>query len=756
MPMPSKDESKEEYIARFMGSEEAKQSHPDEKQRLAIANSMWEKHSKSKESPVMFTKVKEANKVYTFIGASTIPDRVASYLPDGTKVKGEILSKRVLDKFASYVNDSSRMGGDYGSFRTISLFHNRVKQRNYELEEAGYVLPGSAMVKELDEYPGHYGLMVDIEVNDKFTPPNDYSDYTPDKIHYKIDKHALGLSIEYNNRDDQQKLVSLNGDKYWHILDSDDFRGFGFARPDLIGNPTAVRVKELDMEYTIPKTETNINNEAKTKMVETNINTDLGSEMAKIKEEMQTLKGGDVSFKELHGKFDEMNSKFKELQLKNEEIVANVKESIQNAFSGTNFKGPSKTASETAKIKEVYAHAENFDWVKFKEASSLLVEANGSRIKEMLARDGQGFDFEKHQTLQIKVKGSQTYVVPSAKTKDVVNSGSMDEATYYQTNAMFADRYVAGINETFLKEDSYLKAMPKEQHLGGNDKYQWRIWIDYTTVTGSSTLAVDPDSTSVTRTKREFIKLETRICEYRDGVEVTDFTQHHSVAAIGDLLSIEINRAAEAVTESMNSDLFKTNVETTASWNGFVGLIAIGDAATYTSLYGRTRSAANRLLDSTAANTYLATAEAISVSIVRSGYEKVLAHGSGLANIAIVMHPTQCRRLFDTEDAAIRNNILGMGGAPPSWGFSRAIVPTLDGIPIIRDYRCELTAAAADTFIVVDLSTDKGHVLIISKPLGVRGLAKVGTTESAYVNFYGCAVYKSPRNIFVHTGLTAT
>jgi len=112
--------------------------------------------------------------------------------------------------------------------------------------------------------------------------------------------------------------------------------------------------------------------------------------------------------------------------------------------------------------------------------------------------------------------------------------------------------------------------------------------------------------------------------------------------------------------------------------------------------------------------------------------------------------------LFNSEDAAIRNNILTMSGAPPTWGFNRTVMPHLDGIPMIRDYRCESSAAAADMFAVVDMSSNKGFNLIVSKPLGVRGLAKVGTTEKAYVNFWGCSVYKSPRNIFVHDSLTAS
>lgn len=695
-------------------------------------------------------KENENTKVYTFVGANTLPDRSRGKAKNGTPVAGEVLSKKVLDKFASMINDTSKMGGKIGSHRTISLFHDRVYSGDLSLEEAGFVIPGSAQVKEMDKSPGNYELLVDVKVND-FYQPKTYPDYTPEKIHYKIENNVLGLSVEYNNEMHQERVVDIGNEKYTYVTDSDDFRGFGFARPDLIGNTSAVRVKEImfnqsaaDAEIENIKGEQNMEQDAKLKQVEA----DLVAAQAKLKQH-ESAEAANMAESKIKEQFAAMESK--------------VKEQVQSMFAGMQVATPAKVKEEqsrSAKVKEVYepvyAATDKIDFVKFKQRAMDHIESNGAKIKEMMMADGPGFAFEKWQTMEAKVHEGKIVVVPTAKTKDIIDGSSMAEGTYNETNAMFADRYVAGITETFLKEQSLLTAMPKEQHLGGNDRYQWKLWVDYTTVTGTSTLAVDPNTVSVARTTRKFEKMGTRIVEYRDGVEVTDFVQHHSMAAVGDLLGLELERAAQAVTESMNADLFKANGDGTAGWNGFIGLQGVADAATLTALYGKTRSAANQLLDGTAANTYLSASEAISVSVVRSGYEKVLAQGSNLGSIAIVMHPTQCRRLFDSEDAAIRNNILTMSGAPASFGFARAIVPHLDGIPIIRDYRCESSAAAADMFAVVDLSMDKGFVLVVSRPLGARGLAKVGTSESAYVNFFGAAVYKAPRNVFVHTGLLTT
>lgn len=46
MPNPKPKETKEEFISRYMSSEEAKNDYPDEKQRLAIAHSKWSKMEK--------------------------------------------------------------------------------------------------------------------------------------------------------------------------------------------------------------------------------------------------------------------------------------------------------------------------------------------------------------------------------------------------------------------------------------------------------------------------------------------------------------------------------------------------------------------------------------------------------------------------------------------------------------------------------------------------------------------------------------
>ena len=48
MPKPLPNETKSEFIERFMGSAEANRDYPDRAQRFAVANSMWKNHISKK------------------------------------------------------------------------------------------------------------------------------------------------------------------------------------------------------------------------------------------------------------------------------------------------------------------------------------------------------------------------------------------------------------------------------------------------------------------------------------------------------------------------------------------------------------------------------------------------------------------------------------------------------------------------------------------------------------------------------------
>lgn len=50
LPEPNKGETKDDFISRCMKNPTMKSEYPDEKQRLAVANSQWERRNKKKAS----------------------------------------------------------------------------------------------------------------------------------------------------------------------------------------------------------------------------------------------------------------------------------------------------------------------------------------------------------------------------------------------------------------------------------------------------------------------------------------------------------------------------------------------------------------------------------------------------------------------------------------------------------------------------------------------------------------------------------
>ena len=48
MPSPNKGETKEHFISRCMGDEEANSTFPEQDQRYAFCNSQWERRNKKK------------------------------------------------------------------------------------------------------------------------------------------------------------------------------------------------------------------------------------------------------------------------------------------------------------------------------------------------------------------------------------------------------------------------------------------------------------------------------------------------------------------------------------------------------------------------------------------------------------------------------------------------------------------------------------------------------------------------------------
>jgi len=231
MPNPKENESKEEFVKRFMSSEEAKKDYPDRKKRLAVAYSKWSEHHKNSKELICTRglKLKEDEEtgdiIVSGLVATTHPDRV-----------GDILSEKVIDKIVDNINDTSKSGGDVGSFRSVSLFHDWVKQSDPTLDEAAFLKPTAKKVYLQD---GHYGAEVEAVLNKYY-----HGDMGADEIKYRIDNGQIaGFSIEYDTHETDTKLINYQGNEYRFVEDIIPLGGVGFARARMIANPQAVIYK---------------------------------------------------------------------------------------------------------------------------------------------------------------------------------------------------------------------------------------------------------------------------------------------------------------------------------------------------------------------------------------------------------------------------------------------------------------------------------------------------------------------------------
>jgi hypothetical protein len=179
----------------------------------------------------------------------------------------------------------------------------------------------------------------------------------------------------------------------------------------------------------------------------------------------------------------------------------------------------------------------------------------------------------------------------------------------------------------------------------------------------------------------------------------------------------------------INNDLFTEQVDTT---NKILGLEAVADSAGNTSLYGLTRSTANRLAPAAAADTYQEIGAAVSTAKLREAARKVEIEGAVRGNLRFVMNPNQRDAVFELEDGNQR-----YFDRMPKFGFDGQI--SYDGIPIIVDSSCQ-----TDAIFVID---NESYYVVISRPPQVIGLAKVGAAEEAYISVYLAAVYENPRRI---------
>lgn len=674
--------------------------------------------------------------------ATTHPDRAA-----GEEHVGDVLSKEALEQIAEAINSDS-VAGTAGSYRSVSLYHDWVHANDPKLDEVAFVQRGSAQVVALED--GHYAVEARIQLNEH------YRGSVPlDEIKYRIEHGSIGgMSIEFIPDVKSIRKVSVAGKAYRFVGRIAEYCGQALARARLIANPHAIIYKEVE---SVIKEEPPVSDSVVEPVIESSPEQEQttasptpepagaavvsppaheelvvpsdGIASSAVSDPVTAAPPEPVAVKEAAA-VDSL-TEVKELVAELKEALAPVAENLIHVKSKSYKTKDTENSMEnpiTISVKEANAilargpEAFSASLVEFKEYGRRFMEQAGfsDRLRTT------GVQFGDLRGITVKCSGSGIAVLGAIETKDVLDT-TTNAGTYTQTNVEFNDVFTPLLVSTFNQQTNYLGAIRKVDHVEGGINYGWRI------ITNQGTsFAVDPDNNTAVATTVRKLKLQTPIKVYRASVEVSDFTLFHSRAALGDLLMRDAENTMRDMLKQLNRDLFAEIADGTN--NSVLGLEAVADSAGNTTLYGFTRSAANRLAPDTATDTYQAIGGAISSAKVREAMRKVEIQGVARSSLRILVNPKQRDALFELEDANLRYD-----GARADFGFRQMAVPSYDGVPMLVDPDCP-----EDSLFVVDTESD---VLVMSKAPQMRGLAKVGASEKVYVETYLAHVYLEPRKI---------
>lgn len=733
MPEPGQSESREEFISRCIPI--LRKEGKSQDQAVAICNSLWSQ-KRGKEMHRLITteglKVKEDGEELLVVGlaATTHPDR-----------ENDVLSIRALEQIRDAINNEESAGGKTGAFRSVSLYHDWIHEQDPTLDEAAFLKP-TATIIELED--GHKGVQVEAEINKFYKGP-----MTPEEIKYRIEKNGIaGFSIEYETDDSHSKTVKHDGKQFRWIEELTEFGGLGFARARMIANPNAVIFKEIEKKAKEARAMTETEKqevkdkaqlpskkeEAKEEEKKVLASKQEDAEGAEDKVEEGSEEAGSEEEEAESGDAEAKETKKKsEKSISAKEIMKDFTQLVRDELQVKNKTIKTGKEAETMEalplsVKEMNAALRGkegkMDVLAFKEAASRYFREHPEFEQQMKTT---GIPLQ--TSLSVKCDGNKLRIVSQLaskqmETKDTLDTTTNTEGTYGISIVEFADVYLPAIIDTFNQLTNLFGQMPKRDHLEGGNQYGWRITTDQ-----STGLSVDPDDTAVIKRPVGKEKLRTDIKEYRVGVSVTDYVLHHSRASIGDLFMIEVEKRTRDLMKDINGDLFTEQVD---SGTQVLGLEAVADSAGNTSIYGKTRTTANRLAPDAASDTYNAVGGALTQALARGAPTLVEQEGAQRGNLRFVANPAVRDILFNLEDGAQRHL-----NTNPNFGF--AGLPVFDGIPIIVD-----PDAQTDALFVVDFES---YYAVISRPPQLIGLAKVGAAEEAYVSIYLAVVYEQPRRI---------
>jgi hypothetical protein len=614
-----------------------------------------------------------------------------------------------MQQIADMINNGVATTEDVGSTRAVSYRHDWIKARDPNIEPAGMAVP-PAEVKEYTnakgEKDGHWGVWAKTHHNknhEKFK-----------EILYDVEHGYLpGYSIEY--QPGEYSKVSHEGKTYRFLKSITNFVGYAFAHARMIANPMAViqgfGYKELTQEEDELMAE---EEQAPAEVVEEQPKVEAQEEkveeVPEVKEEKADAQTN-ISVKELAKKVID-SKEFKE-------SIASMK--VENKTLKTKGDAP-----VNINIKEMNDALAKGDVISAKEAALKYAEETDILMKAINDPASYSVGFRMNMDVKVSDKGLKISRMP--QTKDTLVIGD-NTSSYDQQNVELADVFAPGIIDTFNNQTNLFGFLKKEQHVGGSH-HQWKI-VTNKDPNSTDTFVAQTD-VSVVKNFSNKVNLQTPLKIARRGVSVSDFINRYSARSLPDLFQLELDLQMSKMMNDVNAALFAEVADGTGT--APLGLEAVADSAGNTTLYGYSRSTANRLSPDAAADTYVAVGGSLTEAVIRTKLDYLETEGVRFGDIAIIASPASRSYLLNLMDGNRR-----FMTTEAAFGFNRQSVAVYDGVPIIVDSDCN-----ADAIYFIDTASD---VIVVGMAPQIVQLAKVGAGVEAYVQMDFAHVYKQPRRI---------
>jgi len=670
--------------------------------------------------------------------ATTHPDRSADR---EVGVVGDILSDNVLKQITEFINKSVATIQGIGSTRTVSKQHDWVMMGDPDMEPAGMAMP-PAEIRTMED--GHRGVFVRTHHNKQ------HVDFDEIKYNVKFGYYP-GYSIEYVPGD--YSIVEKGGQKFRFLKSIVNFVGYAFASARKIANPmatiTSTEYKEIAEEANaIGEINTEVNTmtdspeikeeviaepkveevsepipEAAEEPKEEPAEEEKEEEASEPEEEAEpeSKEVEQASVKEVAEKIVESPA-FKEAVSK-VEVENKIKISEEGTMENVSIKQMNEAISAGLQIKE--------NLVKYNDAADLLFYESKA-VKEALDDVARYGKRELTSNLKVKAMGSGIKITSNIAVKDALVVGD-NTSSYTQDDVELADVFAAGIIDGFNNQTNFFGFIGKEMHPdGAGAYYDWKMITDKDPLTTSTFVA--QDATAITTNYSEKGNYRTPLKIARRGVSVSDFINRYSAKSLGDLFKLELDLQMKEMMNDVDAALFAEVADGTGV--APLGLEAVADSVGNTTLYGLTRSTANRLAPDTAADTYEAIGGDLTEGKLRSKITYLRNEGSKVEDLAIIASPNTYSYLLNLLDGNRRFITVSA-----QFGFNQKEVAAFDSIPIIVDHNC-----GSDQLYVIDKSLDVCALVLGMEPR-IINLAKVAASVEAYVQMDFAFVYKQPRKI---------